>query len=103
MNTIQSVRDSIKHNTIQSLAIVARIRSTKGRERYNAWDEKRRLGANTRYLLLALAFLRKRPYRRAEQRTNTPVDARVLAEKLGDSTLKPELESWLAGGEARPF
>lgn len=95
MNTIQSVRDSIKHNVSLSREICARIRTTKGRERYDAWEDKRRLGYGTRYLLLALAFLRKRPYRRAEQHTNTPVDARALAEIFGEYTLATELKAWL--------
>lgn len=95
MNTIQSVRDSIKHNVSLSREICSRIRTAKGRERYDAWEEKRRLGYGTRYLLLALAFLRKRPYRRAEPHTLTPVDARALAETIGSHELREAVKTWL--------
>lgn len=95
MNTIPSVRDSIKLNVTQSLAIVARIRSTKGRERYNAWAFKRDIGQGTRYLLLALAFLRKRSYKQAEPHTRTAIDAHKLAAVLGAPGLHTEVTAWL--------
>lgn len=95
MNTIQSVRDSIKHNVSLSREICSRIRASKGRERYDAWEEKRRLGSGTRYLLLALAFLRKRPYKRAEPHTATPVDAHVLAGMIGNYELHRDVSVWL--------
>ncbi len=46
------------------------IHATKGLEKYNNWDEKRRLGSHARHVLLAYAFLRGIPFSKIESHKN---------------------------------
>lgn len=63
---IDTIRQQIKHNVEQSHVIRMGIHQAKGRERYDLWNDKRDLGTETRYLLLAMACLRGRSYDRTE-------------------------------------
>jgi hypothetical protein len=91
MNTVQNVRDQIKHSVQVSKEIVTRLRAAKGRERYDLWNEKRAHGADTRALLLALAYLRGKPYLRAELYTRTSVPAYEVARLVGVADVREVL------------
>jgi hypothetical protein len=60
------LRDEIKASAAQGREVRARIHATRDRERYDAWNEKRRVGTGARELMLACAFLRGVPYRVVE-------------------------------------
>lgn len=49
--------------------ICAKIRASTGRARYDAWDEKRSYGSNTRWIHLAYGFLKGLPYAAIEAKT----------------------------------
>jgi hypothetical protein len=70
MNTIEAVKGAIKDNVAESLEIRKRIHASKGREKSNFWQNKRGLGEDTRYILLAYACLRARPYVQLEQKVH---------------------------------
>lgn len=62
----ENIRAAIRSQERLSREARTKIRETSGRDRYDAWAEKRTVGAHTRELLLALAFLRGMPYRVCE-------------------------------------
>jgi hypothetical protein len=68
----ENIREAIRQQEQLSRAARAKIRETSGLDRYEAWTEKRSVGAHTRDLLLAYAFLRGMPYRVCEPITRNP-------------------------------
>lgn len=62
----ENIRAAIRRQEELSREARAKIRETSGPDRYEAWAEKRIIGAHTRDLLLAYAFLRGMPYRVCE-------------------------------------
>lgn len=68
MNTsIEAIRSAIATSVAQSYDIRRQINATSGKERDSNWRAKRSHGTDTRYLLLALAYLRGMPYSRVER------------------------------------
>ena len=65
---ISSTREGIKVNETESREIRKKIHASKGKERWDLWIDKRELGDQTRYMLLAYAFLRGVPYQIVEQK-----------------------------------
>lgn len=100
MNTlVPSVRSAIADNVTASRAIAREVQALRGPERDAARRRKRSLGAHTRVLLLALAFLREVAYRRVERRTNSVPDAHAIASAAGappGASRLPEVRAWLA-------
>lgn len=92
MNSIQSVRDSVKRSVAHSLTVVAHVRNLRGRTRAVAQAYKRIVGAETRAMLLALVYLRGRPYRSAEKHTRTPVPFVAIARVAGVE--EPVVRAW---------
>ena len=77
-----------------------------GPERYHLWDQKRDVGTDSRYLLLALGLVRGIPYTRIERKADTLPSAYRLFSLL--SKLLPEnpptqeaCARWLAGEAAQ--
>lgn len=80
-----TLRTKIAEQTATSRAIRTAITAASGRERYDLWEQKRHVGAETRRLLLAYAYLRGKPYRAGEPTTLFPTDPaarRLVLESL---------------------
>jgi len=71
MNTYKegllSLKEEIKRISAESRGFNKQIQSASGRERHAARQDKKAFGSDTRYLLLAYAFLRGKPYRAQER------------------------------------
>jgi hypothetical protein len=103
----ENIREAIRNQERLSREARSAIRATSGLDRYNAWAEKRSIGAHTRDLLLAYAFLRGVPYRVCEPVTQGGFPAygldiyrrlvefgyREKVERL--YKCPPELQEWL--------
>jgi len=60
------IKAEVKVRQAESQAIRKQINEAHGLDRWCLWQEKRRYGTDTRYLLLAYAFLRGMPYAACE-------------------------------------
>lgn len=97
MKSHPSVRAAIAANVLQSRAISKEILATSGPDRHAARERKRRLGRDTRVLLLALAFLRGVPYARVESpRTASRPDPHDVAGAAGGAVTAEAARAWLA-------
>ena len=56
------IQAELRQREAESRAIRKQIHESSGLDRWNFWNDKRELGSNTRYVLLAYAFLRGMPY-----------------------------------------
>jgi len=65
---LENIQKEIKALAKEGKAFRPRIHAAQDQERYNLWDEKRAVGQEARYLLLAYAFLRGIPYRILEKK-----------------------------------
>jgi hypothetical protein len=65
----EKFRASLREQMEESQISVRAIQQTSGKERESAWDQKRCVGRDTRYILLAYAFLRGVPYKVLESFT----------------------------------
>ncbi len=95
-------RDGQGHRTSGKRALKPYRRPETGPQRYTLWNEKRSAGEISRYLGLALGFLRGRPYLTIEKTTDTPVSGsylhRVLVHHLpGEEISREDIDRWLAG------
>jgi len=105
MKAIQVLRQQVKSLAEQGKSIAANIRSSSGMSRHYWWLDKRKLGTDARYALLAYACIRGVPYKVAEQRCrqyNEPSPTKVfevMAAALGAdlaATWSPEpVKAWL--------
>ena len=57
---------ALREREQRSREIRAKIRTSTGDDRYNAWDEKRSYGSDTRWIQLAYGFLKGIPYNAIE-------------------------------------
>lgn len=69
MNTTKKLlKEEIKSLVAESVEARKAIHASHGMARWNAWQDKRGIGAATRDVYLALAFVRKVPYRVLEKK-----------------------------------
>lgn len=87
--TVRILRSSIAANVAQSREIRRRIHESKGRARYDAWNDKRTLGFATRDMLLALAFVRGRAYRTVEPKCDCGPYVPHVARMIDASIVSP--------------
>ena len=92
--TTEELRGRIQENERVSRVVRQRIHQTQGPARDHAWRDKRLIGAETRYYLLALAFLRQRLYACVERRTRKAITTAALAALCEVS--EPEIKAWIA-------
>jgi hypothetical protein len=106
MDTIRASRAWRLRNTLRlrqsdSQELGRTIQRSRGRERWDAWEEKRSYGRDTRPLLLAYGFLRGVPYLACERKCaedNPPsIEAIIIAaSEHGIELSRQELEAWTA-------
>jgi hypothetical protein len=102
---ILKLKNEIKQCTIAGRAIGEKIRQSKGLDRYQLWNAKRSVGDGARYVLLAYACLRERPYLTVERKVrqgNEPSATSIhnaLLEALGDTQkaewTRERVKAWL--------
>lgn len=63
---LKELKDALKAEVELVKPIRQKIQTTHGRERYDAWNEKRDRSETRRYLHLACCFMRGTPYRKCE-------------------------------------
>ncbi len=80
---IEKLKQSLAAEVRLVRPIRERIRTSRGRDRYDAWDAKRERSQVRRAICLALAYLRGTPYGRAESRPRRPITAVEIATRLG--------------------
>lgn len=101
---IHSLRTKIKGNESEARECRKKIHQLRGMERWQAWQDKRKLGAQTRVYLLALTYLRGRAYRSAEPRTRNLPSLYALARELHQATAREfpreVLEAWVKADAA---
>lgn len=81
MKAIAILKEEIKRLAEQGRVIVKDIHASSGLQRYALWNEKRMVGTEARYALLAYACLRGIPYERVEapcRKGNEPSATRVF-------------------------
>lgn len=95
-------RNEEGHRLTGKKAFKAYKRPETGPQRYELWGQKRYAGTDSRWLFLALGFLRGRPYKSIESKTYTPASGYFIHSKL--KTLLKEvdvprgdIDRWLAG------
>lgn len=99
MNIIE-LRLAIAANVAASQKIRTQIHNSKGVERHKAWNKKRALGQETRALLLALAFLRRRSFDALEGSARTPYN--IVKVAIAAETTAAAIEAWsVEGSEAK--
>lgn len=103
------VKQELKDRQAASQAIGARIRESKGLERWALWEEKREYGRDTRWLLMVYAFLRGIPFLVVERHSTfrvydnwaASIHAKRLAELIEARGLECDNEkivAWLNHG-----
>ena len=92
--TKQDIRNLIRDQEVLSRAARGRIRDSHGMDRWQAWNEKRAVGDDTRSMLLALAMLKGRFYHVVERRTHTKPSVREVVHYSGAS--QADVEAWLS-------
>lgn len=107
---LSALKSEIKSRASESRELNSLIRASSGEERHGIRLQKRRIGENARWLLLAYAWLRGRPYLQVEQRCNREALPGVLLsvkfrlkEVLGENLPEDILQSlyaWSAALEA---
>jgi hypothetical protein len=105
MKAIQVLKQQVRSLAEQGKNLAASARSSSGMDRHQWWLEKRKLGTDARYALLAYACIRGVPYKVAEQRCrqyNEPSPTKVfevMTTALGAdlaATWSPEpVKAWL--------
>lgn len=81
MKSIITLKNEVKRLAEHGRAIAHEIRKSSGLDRYHLWNEKRSIGTDARYALLAYACIRGVPYERVEARCgafNNPSATRVF-------------------------
>ena len=99
-----SLKEEIKKNAAEGCAFNAKIQAASGLERYRLRREKAQVGYLARYLLLAYALLRFRPYKQQEQHVCLGGKPWVTllfdtANRFGNTHPKSVVESWLKSTE----
>lgn len=102
---IRGLRAAVASNVSASRALAREAAALGGPEhgqaRANIHLRRRRLGAATRTLLLALAFLRGAPYRKVESpRTSSKPDEHGVAAAAGADATPASVLAWLSEAEA---
>lgn len=64
------IREELRLRQAESQAIRKQIHASKGMDKWALWQDKRAYGVETRYLLLAYAFLRGMPYLACEPKSS---------------------------------
>lgn len=77
---VTDIKSDIVERQTRSQAIRRSIRTSRGLVRWGFWEDKRALGADTRHVLLAYAFLRGMPYLACEKNTEKPVSIEPIAD-----------------------
>lgn len=75
------LRSKIKDLAGQGTAIRHRIQAAFNRARYDLWNDKRSIGDEARWMLLAYAFLRDVPYRMVEPTATVPATMNCTEEE----------------------
>ena len=106
---ILRLKQEIKKCAAEGSRIGAKIRQSKGLDRYQLWNAKRSLGDGTRCILLAYACLQGRPYLTVEKKVrsgNEPSATYIhsaLLETVGDAKklewTREYIKAWL---DAKP-
>lgn len=73
------IREELRLRQAESQAIRKQIHASKGMDKWALWQDKRAYGSETRYLLLAYAFLRGMPYLACEPKTRSQPWAEAIA------------------------
>jgi hypothetical protein len=109
LRTVREAKRAGGRRTIGKRLLKPYRRPETGDERYALWNDKRSVGCDARYCLLAMGFLKGRPYRSIEPEGSSPLPYtykhlhRLIQEALGDQAdLKAELTEqriadWLNG------
>lgn len=66
LELIQAQKTRVCAFAREGASVRAKIHKARDRERYDLWNEKRSIGDDARWALLAYAFLRGKPYRHVE-------------------------------------
>ncbi len=111
MDTLKAQKKSARHAFNKALAlreaeskvICKKIQESSGRDRYDAWNEKRSYGDDTRGLLLASGFVRGIPYKVIEAKVGERREAYAFqivdaAKRYADIALDGNaVVDWLEG------
>lgn len=96
-----SLVQDIKNLSEESRSMNRKIRSSRGSERARLRNERRDLGGTTRYLLLAYAFLREKPYHQVERTTRNPVYeaslAKIISSYVSHDLTRDAIHDWIGG------
>jgi hypothetical protein len=97
---VGKLKQDIVARSAESRSMAAEARALRGVERHTKQMERRAFGRRTRWVLLAYAWLRARPYAQVERHAVVPVDVwaikRLLA-PLGMEVDTGPLCQWLRG------
>lgn len=113
----KELKEALKAAVAAVKPIRERIRTTTDRERYDAWDDKRRGSGYRRTLHLALCYLRSTPYLKAEPKTcyadkvpayvrdgwvraiaDTLIEYGCVPEGSTPESVKQDVQTWMQGG-----
>lgn len=103
MKSIANLKIEVKRLAAQGKNIAKLIQQSSGLTRYSFWQDKRSLGIETRYHLLAYGFLRGLSYERIEPRCRLGNEPRTYAlyevvQRFSDGLDRPTEEAaraWL--------
>jgi hypothetical protein len=90
----EEIKFELRSRQAESQAIRKQIHATSGLDRYNLWAKKRAYGSDTRYLLLAYAFLRGMPYRVCEPEGSSPPST-ILIRRKASPHYPDEMIEWV--------
>jgi hypothetical protein len=98
---IEELREILKAEVALVKPIRQKIRTTRGPDRYDAWNEKRSRSGIRRDLTLALCWAKGTPYAKAERKPRTPPNSDMIANVLpGGSRTDPAqaaaIAEWLS-------
>lgn len=100
---LSKIRLEIVTRSAESRALAAQARALHAGERHQKQMERRAFGRCTRWVLLAYAWLRARPYARAEPVAVVPVElyrVKGVLHSLGIAAEAGEIGRWLRGESA---
>jgi hypothetical protein len=92
--TLTALKEDIKRFAFEGTEIHKQIKQAKGLERATLWNQKRSVGDDARYCLLAYGALKGTPYNRIEERCRNKPSSYHLARVVQNALPVEERAPW---------